>query len=238
MWFGEVVLALPDLDGDEGRRLRRRGGRRPGARGAEGDAAARGALRLRPRRARWRGSAAPCASARGAPRSRATGSRSRSRRPTRPSCGPRCASAARSRPAASPGVLLVPRDAVFLRDSGPVVWARRALGWSEVEVKLGRSNRTQVEVARRRRRGRPAEPGRPRAAGGAAGRGERRELAMRRAATARASGPSPAAGRGGARPAGALRSVGFVGLAPAPTAWPPSRCARAASCVRSRRAAR
>ena len=44
------------------------------------------------------------------------------------------------------GVLLVPREVVFLRDSGPVVWARRALGWSQVEVKLGRSNRKQVEV--------------------------------------------------------------------------------------------
>jgi len=45
-----------------------------------------------------------------------------------------------------PGLLLVPRDAVFLRSSGPVVWARRALGWREVRVALGRSNRTQVEV--------------------------------------------------------------------------------------------
>jgi multidrug efflux pump subunit AcrA (membrane-fusion protein) len=45
-----------------------------------------------------------------------------------------------------PGVLLVPREAVFLRESGPVVWARRALGWSEVPVTLGRSNRRQVEV--------------------------------------------------------------------------------------------
>jgi hypothetical protein len=44
------------------------------------------------------------------------------------------------------GLLLVPRDAVFLRDDGPVVWARRALGWNEVKVTLGRSNRTQVEV--------------------------------------------------------------------------------------------
>jgi multidrug efflux pump subunit AcrA (membrane-fusion protein) len=44
------------------------------------------------------------------------------------------------------GVLLVPRDAVFLRDDGPVVWTRRALGWREVKVGLGRSNRTQVEV--------------------------------------------------------------------------------------------
>jgi hypothetical protein len=45
-----------------------------------------------------------------------------------------------------PGVLLLPRDAVFLRDDGPVVWARRAFGWREVKVKLGRTNRTQVEV--------------------------------------------------------------------------------------------
>jgi len=45
-----------------------------------------------------------------------------------------------------PGVLLVPRDVVFLRDGGPVVWARRALVWREVKVTLGRSNRTQVEV--------------------------------------------------------------------------------------------
>jgi hypothetical protein len=45
-----------------------------------------------------------------------------------------------------PGVLLVPRDAVFLREDGPVVWARRALGWREVKVALGRSNRVQVEV--------------------------------------------------------------------------------------------
>ncbi|HSD66011.1 MAG TPA: HlyD family efflux transporter periplasmic adaptor subunit, partial [Vicinamibacteria bacterium] len=45
-----------------------------------------------------------------------------------------------------PGVLLVPRDVVFLRDDGPVVWARRGLGWRESRVALGRSNRTQVEV--------------------------------------------------------------------------------------------
>lgn len=43
-------------------------------------------------------------------------------------------------------LLLVPRDAVFLRDSGPVVWVRRALGFTEVPVRLGRSNRRQVEV--------------------------------------------------------------------------------------------
>ncbi|HEX9185804.1 MAG TPA: HlyD family efflux transporter periplasmic adaptor subunit [Vicinamibacteria bacterium] len=45
-----------------------------------------------------------------------------------------------------PGLLLVPRDAVFLRDDGPVVWAKRAFAWREVKVRLGRSNRTQVEV--------------------------------------------------------------------------------------------
>jgi multidrug efflux pump subunit AcrA (membrane-fusion protein) len=45
-----------------------------------------------------------------------------------------------------PGRLLVSRDAVFLRETGPVVWARRALGWREVRIKLGRSNRRLVEV--------------------------------------------------------------------------------------------
>jgi multidrug efflux pump subunit AcrA (membrane-fusion protein) len=45
-----------------------------------------------------------------------------------------------------PGVLLLPRDAVFLHDGGPVVWVKRALGWREVPVALGRSNRQQVEV--------------------------------------------------------------------------------------------
>jgi HlyD family secretion protein len=48
--------------------------------------------------------------------------------------------------ARTPGLLLVPRDAVFLRDSGPVVWARRALRWTEVPVRLGRTSRRQVEI--------------------------------------------------------------------------------------------
>jgi HlyD family secretion protein len=43
-------------------------------------------------------------------------------------------------------LLLVPRDAVFLRDEGPVAWARRAFRWSERPLRLGRSNRRQVEV--------------------------------------------------------------------------------------------
>jgi len=45
-----------------------------------------------------------------------------------------------------PDLLLVPREAVFLRDEGPVVWARRGLGWREVAVALGRSNAREVEV--------------------------------------------------------------------------------------------
>lgn len=43
-------------------------------------------------------------------------------------------------------LLLVPRQVVFLRDGGPIVWARRALRWTEVRVRLGRSSRRQIEV--------------------------------------------------------------------------------------------
>ena len=43
-------------------------------------------------------------------------------------------------------LLLVPREAVFLREAGPVVWRKTALGWRETAVKLGRSSRTQIEV--------------------------------------------------------------------------------------------
>jgi len=45
------------------------------------------------------------------------------------------------------GLLLLPREAVFLRDSGPVAWVRRAFRWTERPVRLGRSNRRQVEVS-------------------------------------------------------------------------------------------
>ena len=45
-----------------------------------------------------------------------------------------------------PRLLLVPREAVFLRDSGPVAWRKTGLGWRETSLRLGRSNRTQVEV--------------------------------------------------------------------------------------------
>lgn len=42
--------------------------------------------------------------------------------------------------------LVVPRDAVFLREAGPVVFARRGLRWAEVPVRLGKNNRKSVEV--------------------------------------------------------------------------------------------
>jgi multidrug efflux pump subunit AcrA (membrane-fusion protein) len=44
------------------------------------------------------------------------------------------------------GRLLLPREAVALRDDGPVVWVKRGLGWREVPVKLGRRNDEMVEV--------------------------------------------------------------------------------------------
>jgi HlyD family secretion protein len=44
------------------------------------------------------------------------------------------------------GVLVVPREAVFLRPSGPVVWTRGLAGFHEVKVGLGRHNRRFVEV--------------------------------------------------------------------------------------------
>ena len=62
------------------------------------------------------------------------------------------------------GRLLVPREAVFLRDEGPVVFARRGLGWTEVKVRLGSSNRRQVEVLEGLRDGDrvlPVDPARP-----------------------------------------------------------------------------
>jgi HlyD family secretion protein len=45
-----------------------------------------------------------------------------------------------------PGLLLVPKSAVFLRERGPVVWVRRVLRWTEVPVRLGRGSRRQVEI--------------------------------------------------------------------------------------------
>jgi HlyD family secretion protein len=43
-------------------------------------------------------------------------------------------------------VVLVPREAVFLRASGPVAWARRLGGWAETPLRLGRSNAREVEA--------------------------------------------------------------------------------------------
>ena len=51
------------------------------------------------------------------------------------------------------GRLLLPRGAVFLRESGPIVQVRRTLGWTEVKVKLGRSNRDLVEAVEGLREG-------------------------------------------------------------------------------------
>ena len=45
-----------------------------------------------------------------------------------------------------PGLLLAPRETVFLSAEGPVVFVQRALGFKEVRVTLGRKNRRQVEV--------------------------------------------------------------------------------------------
>jgi hypothetical protein len=45
-----------------------------------------------------------------------------------------------------PGRVLVPREAVFLRDGGPVVFARSVLGWRETPVKIGQTNRRFAEV--------------------------------------------------------------------------------------------
>jgi multidrug efflux pump subunit AcrA (membrane-fusion protein) len=57
------------------------------------------------------------------------------------------------------GLLLVERKAVFLRDDGPVVWRKGPLGWRETRVRLGRSNRTQVEVLAGLRPGDLVSPG-------------------------------------------------------------------------------
>jgi HlyD family secretion protein len=57
-----------------------------------------------------------------------------------------------------PGLLLVPREAVFLREAGTVVWVRRALRWAEVPVQLGRSNRVLAEAVSGLREGESVSP--------------------------------------------------------------------------------
>jgi HlyD family secretion protein len=44
------------------------------------------------------------------------------------------------------GLVVIPRDAVFLRDEGPVIWVDGRLGWRERKVRLGRTNRKLIEV--------------------------------------------------------------------------------------------
>ncbi|HKN46495.1 MAG TPA: HlyD family efflux transporter periplasmic adaptor subunit [Candidatus Polarisedimenticolia bacterium] len=56
------------------------------------------------------------------------------------------------------GLLVMPREVVFLRDAGPVVWVRRAFRWTERPVRLGRSNRRQVEVSSGLREGDRVSP--------------------------------------------------------------------------------
>ena len=45
-----------------------------------------------------------------------------------------------------PKLLVAPREAVFLRAAGPVVWAKRSMRWVEVPIAIGRSNKSLVEV--------------------------------------------------------------------------------------------
>ena len=110
-----------------------------------------------------------------------------------------------------PGLLLVPREAVFLRDDGPVVWvgrrARLARGEVEARPRQPDAGRGALGAAR----GRPREPRGP-------ARGSRRPRARRlvRPALAGGSGGRAALRRrsgGGARPLGrrAARALGRAG---------------------------
>ena len=115
---------------DEGRRLRGRGGRRPGARGPAGHAAARGALRLRPLRqgGEDRAHRAPALLAHAA---QGLQGRDRAREDRSHLHAARDALPRRGRDGAHPrGRAGAARGGVPAR-LGPVVWARRALGWTE-----------------------------------------------------------------------------------------------------------
>jgi len=110
------------------------------------------------------------------------------------------------------GLLLVPREAVFLHDGGPVAWQKTPLGWRETRLVLGRSNRTQVEVV--------------------SGLSEELTCGCRASCAARARwpqwslpSPPPCWGRAWCAPWRA------------PSRWRPSRSAPAASCARWRPAA-
>jgi HlyD family secretion protein len=69
-----------------------------------------------------------------------------------------------------PGRLVVPREAVFLREAGPVVFARRLWGWSENPVRLGEASRRQVEVVEGLKEGERILPVDPEAREGSGGR--------------------------------------------------------------------
>jgi len=45
-----------------------------------------------------------------------------------------------------PSVLVVPRDAIYLRPTGPVAWKKNGLRYTEVPVRIGRNNRRLVEI--------------------------------------------------------------------------------------------
>lgn len=45
-----------------------------------------------------------------------------------------------------PSLLVAPRDAIFLRASGPVAWVKRGGSYTEVPVKLGRRSKLLVEI--------------------------------------------------------------------------------------------
>jgi multidrug resistance efflux pump len=68
------------------------------------------------------------------------------------------------------GLLVVPRETIFLRASGPVAWVKRGLGFGEIPVRLGRSNKQFVEIVSGLSEGelistadlRPAEPSKAR----------------------------------------------------------------------------
>jgi multidrug efflux pump subunit AcrA (membrane-fusion protein) len=77
-----------------------------------------------------------------------------------------------------PGRLLVPKEALFLREGGPVVYVRGLFAWRERPVKVGRSNRRFTEILEGVREGEALLPvdlaAAPPEAGGTAGTGPHR----------------------------------------------------------------
>lgn len=52
-----------------------------------------------------------------------------------------------------PALVLIPREAVFLRRAGPVTWVKGPLGFTETPLELGRGDRSVLEVRRGVREG-------------------------------------------------------------------------------------